>query len=665
MTGVFPQVRCYFSPVLSPVSPRCCGHFFVAPPQPPTNFRCYFLPFSCWFPVLPPLSAVFAAIFPGFPPVFRRFSALRVLLRDNVHPHLEARLLSNPDHTFTQSQTLKLYQRLGGRFDWRFSTGSLLFLTGSLAGFSTLLRPFFCCAAAATHQFSLLFLTIFLLVPGSCAGYPPFFSALRVLLRDNVHPQLEACLLSNPDHTCTQSQTLKLYQRLGGRFDCQFSAHFPGSSSFLLGFLPVLRRFLSCSCPVYTLTWRRACFQTRTTRASNHRHSSCINDLEAALTGVFPQVRCYFSPVLSPVSPRCCGHFFVAPPQPPTNFRCYFLPFSCWFPVLPPVLRHFPRFLPQFSPVFRRFSALRVLLRDNVPPQLEARLLSNPDHTFTQSQTLKLYRRLGGRFDWRFSTGSLLFLTGSLAGFSTLLRPFFCCAAATHPFLLLFLTTFLPVTGSSAGSPPCVCYCATTYTLNRRRACFQTRTTRSPNHRHSSCINDLEAALTGVFPQVRCYFSPVLSPVSPRCCGHFFVAPPQPPTNFRCYFLPFSCWFPVLPPLSAVFAAIFPGFPPVFPGSPLSLLPPFFLVQRRQQSDDFAPNLTRDRPPPRTPPHAKRFGSAWNHAPATHSQPAHNHVQLRPRRFNCKRNCQRRPRLTLSIRFGVRRCCQRIRPRFS
>ncbi len=115
----------------------------------------------------------------------------------------------------------------------------------------------------------------------------------------------------------------------------------------------------------------------------------------------------------------------------------------------------------------------------------------------------------------------------------------------------------------SAGSPPCVCYCATTYTLNWRRACFQTRTTRASNHRHSSCINDLEAALTGVFPQVRCYFSPVLSPVSPRCCGHFFVAQPQPPTNFRCYFLPFSCWFPVLPPLSAVFAAIFPGFPPV------------------------------------------------------------------------------------------------------
>ncbi len=506
MTGVFPQVRCYFSPVLSPVSPRCCGHFFVAPPQPPTNFRCYFLPFSCWFPVLPPLSAVFAAIFPGFPPVFRRFSALRVLLRDNVHPHLEARLLSNPDHTCIQSQTLKLYQRLGGRFDWRFSTGSLLFLTGSLAGFSTLLRPFFCCAAAATHQFSLLFLTIFLLVPGSCAGYPPFFSALRVLLRDNVHPQLEACLLSNPDHTCTQSQTLKLYQRLGGRFDCQFSAHFPGSSSFLLGFLPVLRRFLSCSCPVYTLTWRRACFQTRTTRSPNHRHSSCINDLEAALTGVFPQVRCYFSPVLSPVSPRCCGHFFVAPPQPPTNFRCYFLPFSCWFPVLPPVLRHFPRFLPQFSPVFRRFSALRVLLRDNVPPQLEARLLSNPDHTFTQSQTLKLYRRLGGRFDWRFSTGSLLFLTGSLAGFSTLLRPFFCCAAA-----------------------------ATTYPFG---------------------------------------------------------------THFRCPFSPFSYRFsrPVLALVLRHFPRFLPQFSPVFPGSPLSLLPPFFLVQRRQQT---------------TPPHPASCQTFW------------------------------------------------------
>ncbi len=134
----------------------------------------------------------------GFPPAFRRFSALRVLLRDNVHPQLEACLLSNPDHTCIQSQTLKLYQRLGDYFDWRFSTGSLLFLTGSLAGFSTLLRPFFCCAAAATHRFSLLFLTIFLLVPGSsarffrrfsatfrgfCRNFPRFFRRFSLVLR--------------------------------------------------------------------------------------------------------------------------------------------------------------------------------------------------------------------------------------------------------------------------------------------------------------------------------------------------------------------------------------------------------------------------------------------------------------------------------------------------
>ncbi len=335
-----------------------------------------------------------------------------------------------------------------------------------------------------------------------------------MLLRDNVHPQLEACLLSNPDHTFTQSQTLKLYRRLGGRFDCRY---FAISCRLSAGSPPCV-----CYCATtYTLNWRRACFQTRTTRSPNHRHSSCINDLEAALTADI-------------------------------------LPFPAGFP-----------------PAFRRFSALRVLLRDNVHPQLEARLLSNPDHTCIQSQTLKLYQRLGDYFDWRFSTGSLLFLTGSLAGFSTLLRPFFCCAAAaTHRFSLLFLTIFLLVPGSSAtypplsavfaaifpgssaGSPPCVCYCATTYTLNWRRACFQTRTTRAPNHRHSSCINDLEAALTAVFPQVRCYFSPVLSPVSPRCCGHFFVAPQQPPTNFRCYFLPFSYWFPVLPPGSCA------GYPP-------------------------------------------------------------------------------------------------------
>ncbi len=83
----------------------------------------------------------------------------------------------------------------------------------------------------------------------------------------------------------------------------------------------------------------------------------------------------------------------------------------------------------------------------------------------------------------------------------------------------------------SAGSPPCVCYCATTYTLNWRRACFQTRTTRSPNHRHSSCIDDLEAALTADI-------------------------------------LPFPAGFSALPP-------------------------PKKVAWRRQQIDDFAPNLTR------------------------------------------------------------------------
>ncbi len=36
----------------------------------------------------------------------------------------------------------------------------------------------------------------------------------------------------------------------------------------------------------------------------------------------------------------------------------------------------------------------------------------------------------------------LPFLAGSLADFSTLLPPFFCCAAATHRFSLLFLIIF-------------------------------------------------------------------------------------------------------------------------------------------------------------------------------------------------------------------------------
>ncbi len=85
----------------------------------------------------------------------------------------------------------------------------------------------------------------------------------------------------------------------------------------------------------------------------------------------------------------------------------------------------------------------------------------------------------------------------------------------------------------SAGSPPCVCYCATTYILNWRHACFQTRTTRSSNHRHSSCINDLEAALTAGF-------------------------------------LPFPAGFSALPP-------------------------PKKVAWRRQQIDDFAHNLTPDR----------------------------------------------------------------------
>ncbi len=167
----------------------------------------------------------------------------------------------------------------------------------------------------------------------------------------------------------------------------------------------------------------------------------------------------------------------------------------------------------SYLPIFPVLPPVLVVFLPCIHPHLEARLLSNPDHTCIQSQTLKLYRRLGGRFDWRFSTGSLLFLTGSLAGFSTLLRPFFCCAAAaTHQFSLLFLTIFLLVPGSSAGSPPCVCYCATTYTLTWRRACFQTRTTRASNHRHSSCIDDLEAALTADILPFPAGFPPVLRP---------------------------------------------------------------------------------------------------------------------------------------------------------
>ncbi len=133
----------------------------------------------------------------------------------------------------------------------------------------------------------------------------------------------------------------------------------------------------------------------------------------------------------------------------------------------------------------------------------------------------------------------------------------------------------------SAGSPPCVCYCATTYTLNWRHACFQTRTTRSPNHRHSSCIDDLEAALTAsyppIFPVLPPFFpgSSASSPVSPRCCGHFFVAPPQQqPTHSAPIFAALSPHFPTGSPArflrwfsatSRGFCRNFPRFSAVFP----------------------------------------------------------------------------------------------------
>ncbi len=110
----------------------------------------------------------------------------------------------------------------------------------------------------------------------------------------------------------------------------------------------------------------------------------------------------------------------------------------------------------SYLPIFPVLPPVLVVFLPCIHPQLEACLLSNPDHTFSQSQTLKLYRRLGDRFDCRYFAIS--------------------CRL-------------------SAGSPP----------------------------------------------------------------------------------------------LPAVFAAIFPGFPPVFPGSPLPLLPPFFLPQRRQSIHFFLP----------------------------------------------------------------------------
>ncbi len=108
------------------------------------------------------------------------------------------------------------------------------------------------------------------------ASYPPIFPVLRPFYLVSCRvpalctPSTGGAPASNWEHTCTQSQTLRLYQRLGGYFDCQLSAHFPGSSSFLLGFLP-------CSCPVYTLNRRRACLKLRP-------HVHPITDTQAVST---------------------------------------------------------------------------------------------------------------------------------------------------------------------------------------------------------------------------------------------------------------------------------------------------------------------------------------------------------------------------------------------
>ncbi len=93
----------------------------------------------------------------------------------------------------------------------------------------------------------------------------------------------------------------------------------------------------------------------------------------------------------------------------------------------------------------------------------------------------------------------------------------------------------------SAGSPPCVCYCATTYTLNWRRACFQTRTTRASN------LGDrFDSQLFAHFPGS-----------SAAAATHRFSL------LFLTIFLLVPGSSATYPPLSAVFAAIFPGFPPV------------------------------------------------------------------------------------------------------
>ncbi len=193
MTGVFPQVRCYFSPVLSPVSPRCCGHFFVAPQQPPTNFRCYFLPFSYWFPVLPPLIRHFPRFLPQFspvlPPVLRPACATARQRTSStggvpafkpgphVHPILETVLTASYLPIFPalpQPQPPTDFRCYFSPFSYWFPV------------LPPLIRHF----PRFLSQFSPVFRR---------------FSALRVLLRDNVHPHLEACLLSSPDHTCIQS----------------------------------------------------------------------------------------------------------------------------------------------------------------------------------------------------------------------------------------------------------------------------------------------------------------------------------------------------------------------------------------------------------------------------------------------------------------------------
>ncbi len=176
-----------------------------------------------------------------------------------------------------------------------------------------------------------------------------------------------------------------------------------------------------------------------------------------------------FSLVLLPVLRLlCCGHFFVAPPQQPTHFRCYFLPFSYRLPVLPPLIRHFQRFLLQFSPVFRRFSLvllpvlrfLHVAAAIFLLPSSHPPIFAAISHHFPTGY--RFFRHLSAtsrgfcRNFPRFSAGFPWFFC-QFSGFSTLLRPFSCYPAATHPFSLLFLTIFLPVTGSSATSSGFCC----------------------------------------------------------------------------------------------------------------------------------------------------------------------------------------------------------------